>query len=68
MSTNATAAGLAATRLNPADNRAPLTYTILGTLLPWATLVVALRFYARVTTRRVGADDWVTLVSLVSKK
>jgi len=67
VSANATAAALAS-GLSPDDNRAPLTYGLLGALIPLTTIIVGMRFYCRITTRKLGLDDWVTLVSLVSSR
>ncbi len=50
---------------SPSDSRASLTYALLGSLLPFTSFIVALRLYARISSKRLGADDWVTLVSLV---
>jgi hypothetical protein len=53
-------------QMNPSDNRAPLIWGLLASLLPVTTAIVALRFYFRIRYRQVGADDWVTLASLVN--
>ena len=49
-----------------ADARDVVMFALIGVLVPLTATVVALRFYSRVylTSRLVGADDWVTLVSL----
>lgn len=49
-----------------ADARDVVMFALIGVLVPLTVTVVALRFYSRVylTSRLVGADDWVTLVSL----
>jgi hypothetical protein len=47
------------------DDRAPLTYILCAILLPFATFFVGLRFYFRLQSRRLGLDDWITLLSLV---
>ena len=52
----------------PTGARGGVTIGIVASLLPLATVCLALRFYARrYISHSTGIDDWVTLVALVSK-
>lgn len=49
------------------ENRTPSNNATVGVVMGIATFFVAVRFYSRTTNSGtgLGADDWMTLVSLV---
>ena len=51
----------------PTDTKTAELISLVATLLPLTTVVVGLRLYTRrCYSNGVGADDWVSLLSLVS--
>ena len=53
----------------PTDTRSGTLIAILCIVVPLTTFVVGCRFYTRYfISNTFGADDWVTLISLVSSR
>lgn len=51
-----------------ADDRGYVIISLVGTLLPLVTGIVALRFYTRSSlVKSIGPDDWIILLALVRR-